>query len=312
MLPRLFITALAAIAFSSAARAAPCCGGGSAAPTILTGDDDFQFSASVADSQVVGDAPPSGVPIFRADGDSEQMQTLRIDGAFLLTDRWQAGASIPFIRRSRSTPTIPGTSASGLGDIGVSSAYEILPEWEYSPWKPRGFAFVQGLIPAGGSIYESSFDASDPWGLSARGRGFYALGAGTVLLKSWGDWDAALIGEAHRSFARTFSTSEGDLHLTPGWGGSAALAGGYSLTRVPLRFGLVISPSYEGGVTADGAISSVSDSQLVWNTSLLLGWMLGHDSTLSAVYTDQTLLGPASNASLSRTLAVLYQKRWER
>jgi hypothetical protein len=309
MLP---LIALAALALTGQARAAPCCGGGSAAPTILTGDDRAQLSASLSQSQIIGDAPPSGLPVFRAAGDDEQAQTLRIDGAYLLGDRWQVGASVPFTRRSRSTPAL-ASSATGLGDLGFSGAYELLPEWEYSVWKPRGFLFAQGLVPAGGSVYESSFTATDPWGLDARGRGFYALGAGMVLLKSWGDWDLSLVGEAHRSFARTFSTADGDLLLTPGWGGSAALAGGCSLTRIPLRIGLALSPAYEGAISAQGsAIDSVSDAQLVWNTSAQLAWMFGHDSTLSAVYTDQTLLGPASNVSLSRTLALLFQKRWER
>lgn len=303
---------LAAIATPGVARAAPCCGAGSAAPTILTGDDRAQLSTSLSQSQVIGDAPASGLPVFRADGDVEQTQTLRIEGAFLLSDRWQIGASVPYIRRSRSTQALASSSSNGLGDLGLSGAYEILPEWEYSAWKPRGFVFTQALIPTGGSIYESSFDASDPWGLNARGRGFYAIGVGALLLKSHGDWDVSLMGEGHRSFSRTFSTPEGDLSLTPGWGGSATLAGGYSLTKLPLRFGLAVSPAYEGGVDAQGAVSSSSDSQLVWNASAQLAWMFGHGATLSAIYTDQTLIGPASNASLSRTLALLYQKRWER
>jgi hypothetical protein len=294
------------------AYAAPCCGGSSAAPTILTGDDRAQFSASLAQSQIIGDVPAGGSAVYRADGDLEQAQTLRIEGAFLLSDRWQIGASVPYTRRSRSTPDLASAS-SGFGDLGLSGAYEILPEWEYSLWKPRGFLFVQTLIPTGGSIYESSFDATDPWGLDARGRGFYALGIGGVLLKGWGDWDAALVAEAHRSFARSFSTSDGALDLTPGWGGSASLAGGYSLTRLPVRFGLALSPAYEGSIAAVGSgIDSVSDSQLVWNASAQVGWMFGHDATLSAVYTDQTFFGPATNVSLSRTVALYFQKRWER
>lgn len=302
----------ATLAIMPSAHAAPCCGGSSAAPTILTGDDRAQFSASLAQSQVIGDVPAGGLPVFRSDGDTEQAQTLRVEGAFLMTDRWQLGASVPYTRRTRNTPELASAS-SGFGDLGLSGAYEILPEWEYSVWKPRGFVFVQTLIPTGGSVYESSFDATDPWGLDARGRGFYALGAGAVLLKSWGDWDVSFVGETHRSFARTFSTQDGDLSLKPGWGASASLASGYSLTRLPMRFGLALSPGYEGSIAATGSgLDSVSDSQLVWNASAQVGWMFGHDATLSAVYTDQTLLGPATNVSLSRTLALYFQKRWER
>jgi hypothetical protein len=300
------------LALSPSAHAAACCGAGSAAPTVITGDDRAQLSASLSQSRIIGDAPASGLPVFRADGDNEQIQTLRLEGALLLSDRWQAGASLPFSRRARSTPS-SASSASGLGDIGLSAAYELLPEWEYSAWRPRGFVFVQALIPTGGSIYEASFDATEPWGLTARGRGFYALGAGTVFLKTWGNWDASAVAEAHRSFARTFAAqTDAELRLVPGWGGSAALAAGYSPARLPLRLGLAISPAYEGSVEALGLVDSTSDPQLVWNASAQLSWMAGHASALSAIYTDQTLMGPATNVSLSRSLALLYQQRWER
>jgi hypothetical protein len=291
---------------SGSALAAPCCSAGSAAPTILTGDDSAQLSASIAHSQVIGDAPAAGIPVFRADGDNELTQTLRIEGALLVSDRWQVGASIPFVRRSRSTSSIPGSSASGLGDILFSGAYEALPEWEYSAWKPRGFVFSQVTVPTGPSIHESVFSSNDPWGLGARGRGFYSLGAGALFIKAWGDWDGSILAEAHRPLPRQ--------GLSPSWGGSVALGGGYSARRLPLRAGVSISPIYEGAVRAglDDGSSRLSDRQLVWNASLQLAWMINRSSTLNGVYTDQTLLGPARTVSLSRSVALSYQQRWER
>jgi hypothetical protein len=292
--------------------AASCCGGGSAAPTMITGDDLAQFSASLSQGQVIGDAPTSGLPVFRADGDTEQIQTLRLEGAYLLTDRWQTGASLALSRRSRVTSRTDSSSASGLGDITLSAAYEVLPEWEYSAWKPRGFLFAQFLIPTGGSIYEASFSATQPWGLDSRGRGFDTGGLGALFTKSWSSWDSSILVETHRAFSRTFATAPGPLKLIPGWGASASAGAGYSPSGVPVRFGLSLAPSYEGGIASEGTVTSSSDSQLVWNTSAQLGWMVTHGSTLSAIYTDQTLVGPASNASLSRTFALSYQKRWER
>ena len=171
------------------------------------------------------------------------------------------------------------------------------------------------LIPARRLGLRILFHRDGSLGLGcARGAGFYALGRASSCSRAGGDWDVSLVGEAHRSFARTFSTVDGDLLLTPGWGGSAALAGGYSLTRIPLRIGLALSPAYEGAISAQGAgIDSVSDAQLVWNASAQLGWMFGHDSTLKrGLHGSDPAPGPASNVSLSRTLALLFQKRWER
>lgn len=297
----------------STAHASSCCAAGSIAPTILTTDDRAQISATMIQSQVIGDAPAQGIPVFRADGDDEELQSLRLDGAILVTDRWQLGASIPFTRRARSSSSLE-SSSSGVGDIALNATYEILPEWEYSAWKPKGYAFAQGLIPTGGSIHEASFSASNPWGLDARGRGFFAAGAGVLLVKTWGDWDASVMTEAHRAFARSFDTTEGALLLAPGWGASLAAAAGYSLRGLPLRLGLSLSPGYESAVRAKlvDQPESLSTRQLVWNTSAQVGWMVSPAATLSARYTDQTLLGPATNVSLSRSLALLYQQRWER
>lgn len=305
---------IALLSLVRSAYAAPCCGAGSAAPTILTGDDRAQLSASISHSQVIGDAPAVGLPVFRADGDDERTQTLRIEGALLLSDRWQVGASLPLMLRSRETATLDSTSASGLGDVSLSGTYEVLPEWEYSVWKPRGYVFAQMGIPTGNSIHESTFGANDPWGLDSRGRGFYSAGGGALLLKGWGDWDSSLMLEIHRAFARTFSTFDGDLKLSPGWGGSIALGLGYSLTQLPIRMGLALSPVYESSILTQtpSDTDSISARQLIWNTSAQLGWLVTRSSTLSAVYTDQTLLGPARNVSLSRSVALLYQRRWER
>jgi hypothetical protein len=302
------LTALTSIAGSQYVHAAACCGAGSAAPTIISGDDAFQFSTSVSFADVIGDARANGVSVFRATGDDETTQTIRLDGALLISDRWQLGASAPIIRRSRSRLQ-SSDSATGLGDLTFNTAYEVLPEWGYSVWKPRGFLFGQVTIPTGGSIYDLAVATDDPWGLDSRGRGFFNIGMGALFTKTWGSWDAFTLMEAHRSFQRTFH----GVQVNPGFGGSVAIAGGYSPTFLPLRVGLALSPAYEGAYTVtENGQSSTSSHQLVWNTSLQLGWLIHSSATLSAIYTDQTLTGPATNVSLSRTLAVTFQKRWER
>jgi hypothetical protein len=302
------IAILSAACASRLAFAAACCGGASAAPTLLTGDDRAQLSASLSLAQVIGDTSPAGISVFRADGDHERTETLRLDGALLLTDRWQAGASLPLVRRTHATSLLPGESASGLGDVSLSGAYEILPEWEYSAWRPRGFAFAQLVLPTGPANYDQTL-------VETRGRGFYSLGAGVMLIKSWGGWDSSLMVEAHRELARTFADAAiGEQEVRPGWSGSVALGAGYSPARLPLRIGVALSPVYVSkmDILVDGLPDKPTAPQLVWNTSAQLAWMATRSSSLSAAYTDQTLMGPARNVALSRTIALLYQQRWER
>jgi len=298
----LFFIALAA----TPSQAAPCCSGASSLPSLITGDDQAQMSFGASQGQVIGDAPNEGTPIFRSSSDFETSQILRLDGAYRFLDRFQGGLGIPFIRRSRN---IGGNSpsASGIGDVTLDIAYEALPEWSYSPWIPHGFIFLQSTLPTSPSV----LDSSDPYLLDARGRGFFSLALGGALLKVFGNFDFALSAEWHRSFARAMDIGDGTTaEVIPGYGGSALLGAGVSPWSGPVRFGMSLSPIFEQGIQTEGQAPTSSASQLVWNTSFSLGYAILKDYSASLIYTDQTLMGPAKNVSLSRTVAVSVLKRW--
>lgn len=306
------LLALALIAFGAegSAHAAACCAGSGAAPSILSGDDSAQVSASLARGTVIGDAPVHGIPVFRNDSSSEITETLLVSGAILLSDRFQVGTSVPFIRHSVSGSSGNGTRSTGFGDIRFNTAYEFLPEWTYSAWKPRGFVFLQLTLPTGTSIYDSQSAGA----VDALGRGFYGVGAGTLLIKRWTVWDAVFIPEAHYSFARTFRPDPGgSLRVGLGWGGSLALGFGASPGSGDFRFGLRVQPLYESArkTSVEGATSRTNE-QLSWNTTLEASYLVSATWTAQASYTDQTLLGPAINTTLSRTIALGLQHRWER
>src|SRR5690606_4443144 len=108
-----------------------------------------------------------------------------------------------------------GNDSMGLGDAFLNLGYEVLPEFEYSAWRPRGVSYLTLAAPTGRSIQ----DASDSLQLDARGRGFWSLGAGTTLTKVFGRFDALTTFEIHRSFQRSVSTSAIVGELRPGWGG---------------------------------------------------------------------------------------------
>lgn len=282
------------------AQAAACCSGNAVAPSIITGDNRAQLGASISHGSVIGDAPASGLPVFRSARDSEQSQTLRLDGAMLLSDRWQLGASLPVIRRSRQIGS-RFESAQGPGDLSFDIGYEALPEWSYSRWRPRGFLFTRLTLPTGRSIH----DSETGWAVDSRGRGQWAAALGGILLKTWGAWDASLLIEGHRLFGRKF----GDLDVGGSWGTSAALGLGFSPGGGDLRVGAALAPAYDTGFETNLGQSSY---QLAWTAALQLGYVLGDTQSLSAVYSDQTLFGPARNVALQRSVAVAFQQRWER
>ncbi|MBU6376775.1 MAG: hypothetical protein KGQ59_12310, partial [Bdellovibrionales bacterium] len=51
---------------ASPTEAAPCCGGTSASPAWISGDDRVQAGFSISRSTVIGDAPETGLPVFRS------------------------------------------------------------------------------------------------------------------------------------------------------------------------------------------------------------------------------------------------------
>jgi hypothetical protein len=51
---------------------------------------------------------------------------------------------------------------------------------------------------------------------------------------------------------------------------------------------------------------------LVWDTSVEADYMTASNWTVTLSYVDETLLGPAVNIGLYRTLSLNLQYRWER
>jgi len=276
-------------------------------PSLISGDDRSQITATFSSANVVAESPVGGGIIYRSPSDNELAQTIRLDAATLLADRWQAGFTIPIVRRSRSRGANQ-VNAAGLGDVALSLSYEALPDWSYSAWRPKGILFLTGTLPTGGSIY----DSTQLYRIDSRGRGFFGLGLGTLLLKSWGNWDASLMLEGHRAFSKSITNELGTLGLNPGWGGSAMLSAGVSPWGGDFRLGGAVTASVEEAVATDGILSARGEPMSLWTTSAQLSYMASSELSLSLIYSDQTLIRASDNASLSRGVAFLIQKRWER
>lgn len=282
------------------ARAAACCGGGIPVPALVLGDEKANVSSTLTYSTVGTDVNADGIWQHRQI--VEQSQTLRFDSAHVIADRFQAGVSLPVIRRSRGED-----ARTGLGDVAINGGYEFLPEWDYSPWKPHGLTYLQLTLPTGRSIYE----ATDVNQLDNTGRGFWALGTGVALTKIRGPWDGVVLLDVHRSFSKEVKgTVAGDLQLTPGWGGTLILGAGRTFRN--LRAGASISWIYEdgtkvsGGGLPDGALSRYAAAAVSLIYSPSREW------SGSVSYSDQTLFGSPSNTPLARAIQVSYQHRFPR
>lgn len=287
--------------------AAPCCGATANIPNLITGDDQSQFTSTISYSRIVGEVNPQGVFKPRSDSDSEVAQALRLDGATLISDRFQAGVTLPLIRRSRDRNNNQ-VEALGLGDVSFQLSYELVPEWNYSDWRPKGFLFLGGLFPTGGSTYDSQL----LYGMDSRGRGFYGSSLGSLWLKTLGSWDFTVLLEAHRYFSKTRQTDLGELKLSPGWGFFQSVALGYSPGSGSFRLGLMLSHSTEDPVRTSGIFDGKGAPITLWTSGLQLGYLVSSDLSFSFNLSDQTLLGSSSNTPLNQMVGLVVQKRWER
>ncbi len=281
---------------------AACCGGGLSLPSIITTDDKAQLALTYSVSHIHADVFSNGVWQKRVGQD--KTQTLKLDFSHIFLDRWQAGTSIPV--QIKNKDGIAGGQSSGFGDVSTILGYEYLPDWDYNPWRPKGIGFLSLTLPTGKSIYESNNANS----LESRGRGFWALGIGTVLTKSWLAWDVSSTFEIHRSLKKSVHNSQIDGTIRPGWGGSFSIGPGYNIND--LRLGAQLSWNYEDPIGVTGTNSSQGSLQRYATGSLSLSYLLPKEWSATLIYSDQTLFGHPLNTTLSKTVSFLFIKRWQR
>lgn len=279
--------------------AAACCGGGFAAPSIIVGDDKAQITTSYSFTEVAIDNVDSR-GIWRKWDEHQQVQTFRLEGAHIVSDRWQTGFTLPIVQRSRMNQNY-----SGLGDVSASLGYEYLPDWDYNPIRPKGIGYLQFTLPTGKSRAESEVG-----GLDSRGNGFWAVGLGTLLTKAIGRYDVFSSLEVHRSFAKGVSNSQIQGTLEPGFGGNFGIGGGYNLSS--LRFGGSVTWTYEDPIDIRGNTSSNGLPERYATAVVSTSYLASDEWAGTLIYSDQTIFGTPVNTSLGKTVALTIQRRWGR
>jgi hypothetical protein len=281
------------------ARAASCCGGGFAAPALITGDDRAQVTASYSHSQVIDDVGSDS--LWRKRASKEVGETWKFDAAHVFADSWHAGLSVPVLVRSRANQ-----ASTGLGDISSTLGYEYLPDWDYHPLRPKGLGFLQLTLPTGKSIDESD----TTYQLDSRGRGYWALGLGTIFTKTHGLFDFFVNLSGHRSFAKNFQNAQASGKLEPGFGSEAGGGAGFSISD--LRLGTSLTWTYEDPINVSGTTPSRGAPQRFATASVSGSYLLQRLWSATLTYSDQTRFGSPVNTSLGRGIALFLQKRWER
>lgn len=288
----------------STAFSAACCGGGLSIPSIIAGDDRAQMSISYGAAVVVVDNVDNAGYWHRWENHQETL-TMKIEGARIVSDRWQMGFSVPIMTRE-----LGEKKYSGLGDVSGSLSYEYLPDWDYHPLRPKGIGFVQLNVPV-----SKSRVASDVGGLDSRGAGFWGLGVGTLLTKSWITWDVFSVLEWHWQREKTISSTLFQGRAVPGSGRSVSVGSGYNWKTY--RLGLSLSETQEDPIELVGNETMLNARQFQnfeqWSTATLsFAYLNSEEWSYSVNYIDQTLFGQPMNTSLGKGISLQIQKRWLR
>jgi len=280
---------------------AACCGGSTAIPSLITGDNQGQVSFSISKSKVIGQTYGKSEPVFFNDNKNYQTNTLSIKGAYLLSSLWQLGVEGAFISKD-NTYNSTSESASSLSDSSFSLTYEFLPEEYYSVWKPRMFVFVRQLIPTGKSNYETDSELLS----DVSGKGHYITSTGLIASKIFKAIDWQLFFEYKYLHLASVNKMEIDDHTGFSTGGSI----GYSPAKTNFRLGMGITNFYfDSKKILVNNQKQTSQAEQYWDTSFTLNYLL-NDSTYSLSYTDQTLIGPSQNTTLSRAISLSWLERW--
>ncbi len=282
--------------FASNLFGAACCGGGLVNTFLITGDDKAQINSSYTFNKINVDIDQNGY--WREREFSENIESFKLEGAHIFLDRFQGGVSIPIIKRSRL-----GQSSAGIGDITATLGYEYLPDWNYNPLRPKGIGYINLIMPTGVSLGE----ATENFLLDARGRGFWTLGVGTFLTKTFGSFDFFSDLGIHRSFNQSY---EKEVTLIPGWGENISFGGGINFSK--LRLGASIAWVFEDPILVRGKTNSEGSLQRYTSLDFPVTYFFSNEWLVVAKYSDKGLIGSPLNTSLDKSFTFQIQRKWPR
>ena len=293
----LFLTA-----FTKTLFAASCCGGGASLPQLITGDYRAQLALVGANSAVTHYANEDSLISERDVTNQEVSESLTLSATYLLSPYWQMGLRLPYKVNTHKT-LAANENSSGIGDFHLQTAYEFLPEYSFSLWRPKGYVFIDETLPSS----SSSYDAEKPLHTDSFGSGFYTTSVGVSFVKAIFNYDFLFMTEYHKAFNREFNKPGERLSVEPGDGHTMLFGAGYSPKGGDLRLGgsLLYSKQNASKVTSSLSplTSSGSQPRHYWETGLSVSYLFKNYS-LTASYLDQSFLANASNSLLTKSLSI--------
>lgn len=288
---RYYCSVVLFLVFSIDALSSSCCGGGGDLPGVITGDLKRKFNISSSFANVVAYAGEDGKYYFSDSTWEKRKQILRLTYSQYFSEKWQLSFGLPYVKN-----IFESQAKSGVGDLSLGLGYTLAYEG-FRWYKPQLIWFVSSNLPTGSSIYSSG---NRDYYLDVMGNGTEVLFTGFSLTKS----SALGLWTSQFALQQKFDhKKDGDaISYQPGVQWNLSLAKNF---RSFNNWGWNLS--YVFSLDGKKRVGTLEVSEV---RSIGLGgglsYQLKDGHSLGLNYSDQTLLGPAKNSNLQRSILFQY------
>ena len=267
----------------------------------MLGDTASVFRTSYSDATILADSNLNAKTLFRPESQIEGIKTLSLSYSKRLSDVWQLGLSMPVVSKTRMLNR-EWRSREGVGDLTLVAAYKLIPEYRRNVLFTRGFIYSSFKFANAPSLFTTK--NSDL--LDTRGNGHEVGALGLMGMKRNDFGILSMQTQIAYRPSKNFSASQGvqstNVTTKSSWDSLVSLA-----QSVPLMAGVnldfSLSRSYTSNQTTSIFIGRNQES-LAYTSSLGVSYSYGdfYDFTLN--YSDDFLVGPAINHTLSRSVSI--------
>ena len=283
------------------AYSASCCGGGSSSSVIITGDNQQEFSFGYSYRNDIGQTDNQAVASLNDNSIQDHQFLYSLQIARMLFERFQTSLKIGVTTKDLDKQHRV-EKKTGLQDIELQSAFEFMPEFTYSKFKPRGFSYLKLSVPMSKSLYDSKSQLFS----DVRGSGLYSLAPGLFFLKKVSALSLKSGVEYQYYLGKIFSDST----LADYYKIVIPFGASFALDRSPVILSVTSTWNYQSAKDLSGFIQSKSPNEYFWDLNLSSTYRLSDAAGISLSYSDSSIIGKSVNSPLYRIIGLSYNYGW--
>ena len=280
--------------------AASCCGQSSAGIPLLSLGQKYFLSLSLSKTQALGRVFNDGS--FLVWEDQQRRQDIwQIGLGTSLSDLSQVFLQTRY-HQNHFQDAFGDAQSTDFGDTNLSYLYEVLPEYEYSPWRPSLYLGTSLAFPTGRSIH-----AGDLLGEGAGVTGFDQWGLG--LNFSARKWLYPLEVLVQYSYMYLWGRNFGSIQVSSSISQQLQMQVLWQSNWWNLQWGLGIQHQSLGPRKLSSANSSTATSEFTsLQLSLIRSFTERHAVSLN--FTDDGWLGPARNSLIQQSFTLNWSQNF--